>query len=418
MNNSYITQFVDDLDGWIVAAAQSGVRDFWQLVSLLPGVYPTVAREAVYRLIAESRIPEYVAVEQPPPFPHSDFDLEVPGLPVPHPLSSDWRFTKRTTEALLERVIISAGPTADAVLLGAPSVFFLAALERAPCRLILLDENPLLADYAPSSSFGSVIRGCDVRRDSVNTAPVKAVLADPPWYEDDVLGFLRAAAHVCADQGTVFLSFGSDGTRPGIAEERRRIIAMADKLGLRFAGIERLALSYATPFFEHNALRAAQLEHVPAVWRRGDLILFQGDGSVLPEEGNSPRRVRPWSEAKISGIQLRVRRRGRRTFADPRLIPLVPGEILPTVSRRDLRREAADVWTSGNRIYHCDGSDILAVILKAMEEGEDPSEVVQRSLQRPLSNHELTSVTETVAQVRAIVETECQEIRRISNGSI
>ena len=153
-------------------------------------------------------------------------------------------------------------------------------MEGVSCRFTLLDQNPLLADRVPRSYLESVFRRCDIRHDVVDMPSVETVLADPPWYEDDVLGFLRTSARVCADQGTVFLSFAPDGARPGIAEERHRIIWEAEQLGLRFVGIERLALSYATPFFEHNALRAARFEHVPVQWRRGDLLLFRRDGGV------------------------------------------------------------------------------------------------------------------------------------------
>ena len=418
MNDSCLARYDSDLDRWIIAAAQSGVKDFWQLISVLPGVYPTVAREAVDRLVIELKIPANVVAESPPPISTSDSDLEVPGLPAPHPLSSDWRFTRKTAAELLERVIISAGPTEAVALLGAPSVFFLAAVEGVSCRFTLLDQNPLLADRVPRSYLESVFRRCDIRHDVVDMPSVETVLADPPWYEDDVLGFLRTSARVCADQGTVFLSFAPDGARPGIAEERHRLIWEAEQLGLRFVGIERLALSYATPFFEHNALRAARFEHVPVQWRRGDLLLFRRDGGVPPEEGSSPLCVCPWTEATISGIRIRVRLNDRREFVDPQLIPFVPGDILPTVSRRDVLRKAADVWTTGNRIYRCNGPNVLLIALKAMEEGEDSTEVVQRSLRCSLSSCESELLAKAVAQVEQIVETECQEMWSISNGRV
>ena len=67
MNDSCLSRYDSDLDRWIIAAVQSGAKDFWQLISLLPGVYPTVAREAVDRLVIETRIPADVVAESPPP---------------------------------------------------------------------------------------------------------------------------------------------------------------------------------------------------------------------------------------------------------------------------------------------------------------------------------------------------------------
>ena len=95
MDHNHLSKYNNELDGWIVAAVQSGVTDFWQLVSVLPGVYPTVVKEAVERLIEQSRIPKIVGVEQPTRVADHELDSEVPGLPTPHPLSSDWRFTKK-----------------------------------------------------------------------------------------------------------------------------------------------------------------------------------------------------------------------------------------------------------------------------------------------------------------------------------
>ena len=409
MNHSCLSQYNSDLDRWIINAVESGVKDFWQLTSALPGVYPTVAREAVDRLVMESSIPRYVTVEKPSPVSDSDLGLEVPGLPRPHPLSSDWRFTRKTAAELLERVIISAGPTGAAALIGAPSVFFLVTLEEVPCRITLLDQNPLLADRLPCSALGTMFRCCDVKRDAIDIPSVQTVLADPPWYEDDAMGFLRTSARVCADQGTVFLSFAPDGVRPGIAEERQRIIDGATRLGLRFVGIEPLALSYATPFFESNALRAAQFKHVPSAWRGGDLLLFRRNANILPKEDNWTSGVSPWREATISGISLRVRWDDRREFVDPRLIQLVPGDVLPTVSRREVLGEAADVWTTGNRIFRCEGKNILLIILKALGEGVDPYEAIQQSLRCRLDKRASALVASVVAQVGKIVETESQE---------
>ena len=105
-----------------------------------------------------------------------------------------------------------------------------------------------------------------------------------------------------------------------------------------------------------------------------------------------------------------------RTFVDPRLAPLVPGDILPTVSRRDDRREAADVWTAGNRIYRCDGSHILSIILHAISVSKAPLEAVQRSLQHSLDHLEAAKVEASIAQVERIIQTELQEMRSFADG--
>ncbi len=418
MNQSLKCQYDTDLDDWIVAAVHSGVTDFWQLVVMLPGVYPTVAREALERLVKDWRVPASILVEAQGTSSINDLELEVPGLPPPHPLSSNWRFTRKTAARLLERVKSSTKPTNRVALVGVPSVFFLAGIEKVPLHFVLLDDNPLLASRVPIDSDGMEFRHCDVKKDEVDIPPAHIVLADPPWYEGDVLEFLRTSARVCTDGGTVFLGFGADGTRPGISEERQRIIEEAHKIGLRYKGTESLSLAYATPFFEHNALRAANFKHVPPSWRRGDLLEFHRDRSVpLMEETGTATKC-SWTEACIREIGLRVRTDSQPRFADPRLIPLVSGDILPTVSRRDELSKAADVWTTGNRIYRCEGKNILSTLLRALAECRDPVDGVQLALQRQLNCHESALVAEAIRQVDNIVHTERQEIRRFSNGRV
>ena len=116
-------------------------------------------------------------------------------------------------------------------------------------QCILLDQNGSLSIDGPQSLVGSIFRRCHMQQDAIDLPRVQAVLADPPWYEDETLAFLRTSARICADQGKVLLSAAPDGVRPGIQEERDRIITGAAESGLRFLGTERRVLSYATPFF-------------------------------------------------------------------------------------------------------------------------------------------------------------------------
>lgn len=411
-----MTIYERDVDQWILGAYQAGAQDFWQLVSMLPAVYPTVVRQAVERLVAASVIPADLAIERSTWDSSRASDAEVPGLPTPNPLAFDWRYTKDTAGELLERVVASTGPTQTVALLGSPSVYKLAASREAPRQFILLDQNGSLSIDGPQSFSGNVFRRCDMQHDAIDLPPVQAVLADPPWYEDETLIFLRTAARICADRGKVLLSYAPDGVRPGVREERQRIIVGAAESGLKFLGIERLVLSYATPFFEHNSLRAAGFAHVPPNWRRGDLLRFERTSDPFSSPMNTITHSAEWTQADILGATIWVRSKDQQGFIDPTLVPLVQGDVLPTVSRRDDRREAAHVWTAGNRIYRCEGSHILSTILHAISISKAPLEAVQRSLQRSLDHFEAAKVADSVAQVEGIIQTELQEMRSFGNG--
>lgn len=60
-------------------------------------------------------------------------------------------------------------------------------------------------------------------------------------------------------------------------------------------------------------------------------------------------RVMPaetWQEVSFGPVRIKLRRTG-----PPNLGPLVPGDILDTVSRRDPVRQRIGLWTSGNRVF-------------------------------------------------------------------
>ena len=125
-----MTGYRRDIERWIIEAYQVGARDFWHLVSLLPGVYPTEVRQVVTTLVAASRVPERLAIEATPLVSEVGSSSEVPGLPTANPLASDWRFTSGTARKLLERIVAATGPTHKVALLGAPSVYRLAGMEQ------------------------------------------------------------------------------------------------------------------------------------------------------------------------------------------------------------------------------------------------------------------------------------------------
>lgn len=411
-----LSTYEDDIDRWIIGAYRAGARDFWHLVSLLPAVYPTVVRQALERLIAALKVPAYLAIEKATWKFNSASSVEVAGLPTPNPLTFDWRYTRNTAANLLERIVASTEPTDAVGLLGSPSVYKMAGIQRVSRKFILLDQNGSLSVGDPKPLSGSSFRRGDMQDNTFDLPEVQAVLADPPWYRDETLAFLRTAARMCSDQGKVLLSWAPYGVRPGIQEDRHRIIGGAEESGLRFLGAERHVLAYATPFFEHNALRAAGFTHVMPNWRRGDLLIFERTGDAFSGLTNPTMPIAEWEQFDVRGATIWVRPKDQQGFSDPRLEPLVKGEILPTVSRRDDRRKAVDVWTAGNRIYRCEGSHTLSTILRAMSNSETPLDVVQRSLQHSPDHLEATKVATAIAQVERITQTELQEMRSFANG--
>jgi hypothetical protein len=118
-----------------------------------------------------------------------------------------------------------------------------------------------------------------------------------------------------------------------------------------------------------------------------------------------------WTERSIGLTRFKLQETLSTDFASPVLRSIVPGDILPTVSRRDIRRKDATVWTSGNRIYGCDGTGTLATIIDGMNAGEAPEITVGMQQGRALTTTEGILVATAVQQVRNVVKWEGAEFR-------
>lgn len=363
--------FEDAVDRWVAEAVAAGKSDFGALLTALPGVFPSVALGSVRRLGRSGRLPAGVAERaeryvaqgvRPEP------EVAVAGERAPHPLDYEWRFARSAAYVLASLAREATLPGETVALLGCPSLY---RAFRDPAtarrRVVLLDAN---APAATANTDEIGIYRCDLLWGAVPDEVSGVVIADPPWYPEHMACFLWAAARLCRAQGVVFLSAPPRGTRPGIAEDWRVLLERAAAFGLRLTDYRAGVLPYETPPFERNALRALGIRRVPQDWRRGDLATFVATGNR-----DVPRPLAPadegWSESSVRGVRFRVRSAGDAPQLhalaarprDPRLITLVPGDILPTVSRRDARRPLANVWTSGNRVFQCHSPELLSCML-------------------------------------------------------
>jgi hypothetical protein len=105
-------------------------------------------------------------------------------------------------------------------------------------------------------------------------------------------------------------------------------------------------------------------------------------------------------------MRLFIRGMGEARYDEASLISLVDGDILPTMSRRDRRRRAANVWTSGNRIFRTDNPQLVleAAISCACEE---TSSGVQPGLWGSIRERE--TLARVAAELRTLAAIEEQE---------
>ena len=327
-------------------------------------------------------------------------------LVVPHPLDFDWRFTRDTIGLIWQTIRDLANPRSDVALLGTPSLAATVESWKELGSVTLHERNQT---HYRSLSDGITFACCDVLRDPIPRGSNGVVVADPPWYEAETIGFLWTASTLSRTGAHVLLSLPPVATRPGVTEERERITAAAAGFGLEFLRLNESVLRYGTPFFETNAMQAAGAP-VTNDWRLGDLAVFRRtDGECGPRPIMETEPT--WTERSLGHTRFKLQDTLSTGFASPVLGSLIPGDVLPSVSRRDPRRKDATVWTSGNRIFGCDGTATLATIIDGVNAGEAPEITVGMQEGRTLTNSERILVATAVQQVRNVVKWESAEFR-------
>ena len=326
---------------------------------------------------------------------------------IPHPLDFDWRFTESTTTSLWQLAHVLAESAERIVLLGTPSLAKRATEDRVwNGPVLLFDKNA--AGFQKATGAVEAIE-FDILHNVPSGPSAALVFADPPWYEDEMKSFLWCSAAFCRVGGHIAMSIPPPDTRPGISEERVRIEQAANAFGLRLVRIIPSALRYETPFFEANAMRAAGTPQSHD-WRRGDLALYIREGHFL---GKRPEFsiADLWTERTIGSTRIRLKGGPSLGFGNPVMCTIVPGNILPSVSRRDPRRTHVNVWTSGNRVFRCSGTGVLLEILDAIVEQKDFEKSIALRLGQSLSQAERFRIHLATNQLLNVVKCESGELR-------
>jgi hypothetical protein len=327
------TAFQHDATAWLQSLTDEIVVDLQAVFRRSPGYYPTTLVE-LWRGEVERR--GLIDVEL------SRLTINATRLPVCHPGDYEWRFTAETATTLLEQAASGLPRGAVVAHLGTPTTFVLGRERHRALRHMLLDRNQSVVQALGAAADVYLI---DFTSDDSPRLDAAAAILDPPWYPADTRAFLVAANRVCALGARIVLCQPTLATRPGIAQERTILLDELSRLG--FLHRETAArVRYQMPHFEAASLKmAAPGLLVPSDWRVGDALTLEKISDAISRS----QHIIPaesWHEVTFGPVRIKL----RRTEA-PNLGPLVPGDVLDTVSRRDPIRKRIGLWTSGNRVF-------------------------------------------------------------------
>jgi len=411
--NSIVSEekFKNQIDKWVENKIKNEINDFESLILSLPSIYPQLVLESLDRLYSSKKINNklYHKLSQDAKKKNKVINKsEIQNIIFPpHPLDFDWRFTQKTTRDLIKTCIILSKPDDTIVFLGTPSLFGIVSKKQYNRRFILIDTNP--------SHYKNMNQNCSVFNHNLFKAIpsdlysiTKLVIMDPPWYPDYQRAFLNNTSKICKLGGTILMVASRVGTRPNIHREWQALLKWIKKIGLSYEGLCNMNIAYDTPYFEKNALKAIGITNFPYGWRRADLAIFRKKNEnnfLLPKKGYQA----DWYEESYMGLRIR-RHPKNHTFKDPSLLSVISGDILPSVSRRDPHRNTVDVWSFGNRVFNCKGTNILHDILCALKDGYSPNIKIESSLGRKLEKKENQLILKTIRQVNKIINIEKSEL--------
>jgi|SRR5438876_3629997 len=410
--------FQGRLDQCVIDQVGLGCYTFGALLDRLPGLYPTELLDALKRLESNGKMSNkvlYGSSARPVVGDTSTsyYESIIGHMPTPHPLDFDWRFTPETAYRLQELCLDLTAVGDVVAYLGCPTVFRLSIGKKQGRGFVLFDKNRAHLRWTTSGQF----RRMDLLSESIPILHSNLTLADPPWYRPYEHAFLKAASRITKLDGLILVTRPALWTKPNVQKDWDLFLHRSTELGLSHLRTYPAILRYDSPYFERNSLRAAGMDFAPKNWRRGDLVVFRKIISTPTVERMTRYHYDEWLDPSHFGF--RVRNSGverDRRFNDPSLISLVPGDVLPSVSRADPTRWLADVWTEGNRVFACRAPHVLQTILEALEEGKSVKGSVCLRIGRNLRSNEVKRVAHAIQQVIDIINLEKTERDRFEKS--
>src|SRR5215212_4991845 len=194
-----------ELKNVLLSKLSHGPMSLESLVSDAEGAYPTDVISVLRMLSANGRVSETdglwclkdeVIPTQVKSINPASTSGPLEGLPEPHPLDFDWRFTSTTLPFL--RKLINATNRESVAVLGAPSLY--KHLADSGLDVWFFDKNSRIVEHLRKSGY-SHLNEVDLMTPLPFSRHFHWVMADAPWYPEHYEGFMRAATQLMVPGG-------------------------------------------------------------------------------------------------------------------------------------------------------------------------------------------------------------------------
>jgi hypothetical protein len=299
-------------------------------------------------------------------------------LPEPTPLYSQWWFSFRTYPRLLSLLRRREGDRWRVAFLGAPTLGAIFS-QVSRCDTTILDIDTAVLEQLPSHcspNTATVQYDARTRPGPGLRGQFHVLFVDPPWGREILRRFLVNASELTCDGGTVAVTFPQLLTRPGMVEERKDLLELANHVGFRVVRMLSGATEYQVPKFERAAYGAIGLS-MERPWRRGDLFIFRKTlaPQIEPDRTGPSATVAglgrahaPWEQFVCGRQRLFLRRNGSDGSIAPRIHPIdgAPDFVCVSTSSRCDAMKRASLVSTRNGVASTEGEAELSRLLPDM----------------------------------------------------
>lgn len=420
MNNNYISE-IDRIIQEIIKET----LDFRTIIAKPTGIHPIEVLKSIKRLFDQGEIAydNYQELIKSAAAKHSYPDegeyLQI--LPVPHQVDFDWRFSNNGVKYFvnfIDNEVIKKGHKIRIAFIGSPSLF------RYYCVNKISHVELYLIDFNANKHIGNFevpkyahVLECNLNYDidtayEVESIQADLIVMDPPWYPEYYKKFFEIANIVGANQCNVIGVSPPILTRNTITEERTMIDLFIKKIGFSNIEYEPVSIEYYTPPFEKNVFLINGINNYPVCWRKGDFFSTMREGIknchhldvMCSATGGA------WSEKRIGVVRIKIRQdiQDEDIGFGIKLNHIYQKDIYPSVSRRFKGYDKINVWTSGNRVFHCTNIPVLFMIIERLHE-KHVVDVLERDYNEKIPVLQKEQIEEAREMILQIIEMEQME---------